>query len=70
MYMFRVKDKGNELAKVGYDGNILNVLTQSGEMYAFYKVPPHIYGNMLGAKSIGAFFNENIRGNFNETKIS
>lgn len=70
MYMFRIKDKGNELVQVGYDSNNLNVRTQSGEMYAFYKVPPHIYGNMLGAKSIGDYYKENIRGRYGETKIS
>jgi hypothetical protein len=66
--MFKVK--AEELAKVGYDSNNLNIQFHSGELFAYYKVPPHIYGGLLSAKSLDAYFNENFKGRFGETKLN
>ena len=49
---------------VGYDGRVLTVLFHSGRIYDHPGVPYNVYLELLNASSVGAYYNQNIRGRY------
>jgi len=62
--------ESSHLKEAGYDPEErkLVVVLHSGKTYTYFSVPPEVYEAFLGAKSVGAFFNRSIRGQFHFTK--
>jgi hypothetical protein len=52
------------------DKQLLTIEFKRGGRYEYENVPPEVYNSLIVAKSAGQFFNENIRDNFEFTKIS
>ncbi len=51
------------IVAVGYDDSagILEVVFRTGRTYRYFRVPESVYDGLLHAKSIGAYFNRQIR---------
>jgi hypothetical protein len=52
------------IRSIGYDlpSSILEVeFVEGGRLYEYYDVPLSVYSRLMGAESIGAYFNEYIR---------
>jgi hypothetical protein len=58
----------SNVAAVGYDEETqtLQVQFHSGRTYRYMSVPQSEYENLLGARSVGQYFNENIKGTYAE----
>ena len=55
----------SSIESVGYDGALnLYVRFMSGKLYTFRHVPRFLYLGLLGAKSSGKYFNENVKGRY------
>jgi len=52
------------IAAVGYDGYTLRVAFHSGKIYDHPGVPYSVYIGLMQASSIGAYYNQNIRGRY------
>ena len=54
------------VAAVGYDRdrNVLEVRFRSGRIYHYFDVPQELFEELLGAPSVGQFFNEVVRPRF------
>jgi len=54
-----------------WSGGILTVITESGREYRYVKVPLHVWEDLKEAnedgESLGAFYNEYIKGQYKET---
>lgn len=49
---------------VGYDGHTLVVVFHNSGRYDHPGVPAHVYEGLMGASSMGRYYNENIRGRY------
>lgn len=49
---------------VGYDGYTLTVEFHSGRIYDHPNVPYDVYVEFMNAQSIGAYYNQHIRGRY------
>jgi KTSC domain len=49
---------------VGYDGSTLTVEFHGGRVYEHPHVPYSVYIGLVQASSIGAYYNQNIRGRY------
>ena len=49
---------------VGYDGYTLTVKFHSGRIYDHSGVPPSVYWEFMNAPSMGAYYNQFIRGRY------
>ena len=57
--------------RVGYDGSTLYVrFLDSQSEYLYFDVPEDEYKDMLSAKSIGKYYNQNIKGQYECERIS
>jgi hypothetical protein len=61
--MERVQVHSTNIASVGYDPatETLEIEFRTGRMYTYYGVPPHMHEQLIGAASLGQFFNAHIR---------
>lgn len=61
----------SNIAQVGYDTgrHALRVLFRSGTIYEYNNVSAQIYDSLLQSKSIGNFFNVNIRNSYSYTRL-
>ncbi len=59
------------VASVGYDRetSVLEVEFRNGSVYRYFMVGPGSYERLLGAESIGAFFNREIRPKHRFTRL-
>jgi hypothetical protein len=57
---------------VGYDTRTrrLEVEFHNGRIYRHSKVPVKLWNQFQGAKSLGAFYNYNLKGNFDPIEIT
>ena len=51
------------------DNGQLEIAFQDGQVYQYFKVPPQLYSDMLGAPSQGSFFKYHIRRQFTFRKL-
>ncbi|MGH8095070.1 MAG: KTSC domain-containing protein [Chthoniobacterales bacterium] len=49
---------------VGYDGHTLTIEFTSGRVYDHPGVPYDVYSGLMNAPSMGAYYNQNIRGKY------
>lgn len=51
------------IAEIRYDDerNLLEVLFHNGRVYRYFDVPPEEYDALIGADSVGRYFNQEIR---------
>jgi ribosomal protein S12 len=49
---------------VGYDGYSLTVEFHGGRIYDHPGVPYHVYRELMNAPSMGAYYNQHIRGRY------
>jgi hypothetical protein len=68
----RQKVESSNVAEVGYDADseTLVVLFHNGGMYAYDGVPATTFDQMVGAESVGKFFNTNVKGKYDFRKVS
>lgn len=59
------------IASIGYDKgrNVLGVKFKSGALHIYDGVSPSQHSALIGAKSIGAHFQQHIRNQFSSTKL-
>ena len=50
--------------------NVLRVIFNSGYIYEYYDVEKTVYEDLLNAKSLGAFFHQNIKDEYQFEKVS
>lgn len=60
------KVKSSMISEVAYDaaGNRLHIKFPNGKEYVYHDVAPSLHSELMGAKSIGKFFAEHVRGKF------
>lgn len=63
--------KSSNLVAVGYDAKTkeLRVEFKNKKIWEYEDVPKEVVDNLIGAESVGKFFNENIKGKYKETQI-
>lgn len=61
--------ESSNIAKVGYDGESLYLLFNSGIAYRYQNVPQTIYNALISAESVGSFFHKAIRNVFRHEKL-
>lgn len=56
---------------VGYDegASILEVVFRTGRTYRYFRVPPKAYNALIHAKSIGGYFNREIRRRYRGVEV-
>jgi hypothetical protein len=61
--MERIPVSSSNIASVGYDNasEILEIEFKNGAIYHYFNVPEIIHEQLMGAPSLGSFFNANIR---------
>jgi hypothetical protein len=62
--VYRRRVESSLIRSIGYDlpSSILEVeFVEGGRLYEYYDVPLSVYSRLMGAESIGAYFNEYIR---------
>lgn len=59
----------SHLASCGYEDGVLEVAFQNGSCYRYYGVPAHIFANLRGAHSPGAYLRSTIAGNYKTKKV-
>ena len=68
----RRKVESSVLATVGYDADtrVLEVALVGGRVYRYDDVPEILYRRLLAARSLGAFYNAEIRDAYAYTEIT
>ncbi len=69
--MERVPVSSSNLASVGYEDETqtLEVEFLKTGIYQYFGVPAPLHEALMGASSVGSFFNANIRNNFPNQKV-
>jgi alpha-mannosidase len=62
----RTRVKSSVIASVGYDARQrrLEVEFHNGRVYAYFEVPASVYEDLVTAESVGKFFNEGVKPNY------
>lgn len=70
--MNRIPISSTNIKSIGYEqpSSLLEVEFTSGDVYRYFDVPEHLYGEFLRASSHGQFLNDNIRYNYRYQKAS
>lgn len=70
--MDRQSVSSSNLSSVGYDKRTetLEIQFQNGSVFQYHDVPPEIHGQLINARSVGGFFQNNIRNIFEHSKQS
>lgn len=58
------------IAQIGYKRRTMNVVFQGGKAYEFKKVPRRVFDEFRKSASLGAFFNNEIKGNYPQTAVA
>lgn len=62
----------SNIASVGYDPTTMTLEVEfknGSSPYQYFDVPEPVYQEMMGAASVGTFFNQNIRNNYRYAKL-
>jgi hypothetical protein len=64
--MQRQRVTSSTIASVGYDARSLTLEVEftSGAVYRYHGVPKRVHAELLGAESLGRYFNGRIRDNY------
>ena len=64
--MQRAFVESTTLQSAGHDAQsaVLELQFRNGAVYQYFLVPPRVYRDLLGARSKGSYFNQNIRGRY------
>lgn len=57
-------DGSSAISEAGYEDGALYIRFISGKLYRFDGVPFSTFSDLLAAKSVGSFYDNNIRGAF------
>jgi hypothetical protein len=70
--MHRQQVDSSVIIAVGYDDGsaILEVVFRTGRTYRYFRVPPAAYRALMHAKSIGAYFNREIRPRYRGVEVT
>lgn len=60
----------SNLNSVGYDDGVLEIAFHHGGTYQYFNVPSFIYSGLLSASSKGTYFHENIKNNYQHSRIN
>jgi hypothetical protein len=64
MELSKVRSKSIEAIGYDKDEELLEVVFKSGEVYVYKDVPHNIYMSFMTAPSLGTFFNEYVKNDF------
>jgi KTSC domain len=55
--------RSTAIAAVGYDpeSRLMKITFMQGHTYDFCGVPPHVYQGLMGATSMGKYYNDHIK---------
>jgi hypothetical protein len=69
--MDRTPVTSSNVASVGYDPDTmtLEVEFNEGWVYQYFDVPDAEYRNLVSAKSVGTYLNQNIKGRYRFTRL-
>ncbi len=69
--MERERVKSSVIASVGYDpdAQVLEVRFHSGRTYRYFDVPPRVYGQLVAADSVGAYFNTEVKPHYRSVEV-
>jgi len=70
--MIRQSVSSTDLSSIGYDleSKTLEIEFKSGGIYQYFNVPEYVYEALLNASSHGKYFNQNIKEQYQCSKIS
>ena len=70
--MERHRVDSSVIVAVGYDdgGHVLEVVFRTGRTYRYFRVPPKAYDRLIHAKSIGGYFNREIRPRYKGVEVT
>ncbi|WP_049629345.1 KTSC domain-containing protein [Cellvibrio sp. pealriver] len=67
--MQRQSVSSSNVASVGYDEGTLEVEFNNGAVYQYFDVPQHIFEELVGAASVGAYLAAHIKGVYRYSKV-
>ena len=67
--MRRVPVESSSIDSVGYEKDVLEVRFRNGGLYQYFDVPEAMYELLMGAASKGRFFNRQIRGRYECSRL-
>jgi hypothetical protein len=69
--MDRTPVTSSDLSSVGYDeeSSTLEIEFKKGAIYQYSGVPEDEYQNLMGASSVGRYFNSNIKNRYSYIKL-
>ncbi|MFJ5365950.1 KTSC domain-containing protein [Pectobacterium punjabense] len=69
--MDRTYVDSTNIESAGYDSNtsILEIEFKNGSLYQYSGVPEYIFQELISASSVGVYFNQNIKNNYEFQKI-
>lgn len=65
--MTRAPVTSTDIASIGYDADTLDLTIEfrrGSRLYVYLLVPPDVFAGLHDAKSVGAFFNREIKGKY------
>ena len=70
--MRRKAVESSVIRSVGYERETatLEVEFHSEKVYRYFAVPHAVYDGLMGAESVGAFFNQRVRDRYPEERVS
>lgn len=70
-YLERHKVNSSNIVSIGHDTKkkILQVEFKNGNVYEYRNVPEDVYLDLMGAESVGSYFNANIRMDYPYSKL-
>lgn len=63
-------DDSSMISRVDWANGVLEIEFKNGSTYRGHDIPSGIFNEMLAAESKGRFFNENIKGQFEVSKVT
>jgi len=67
--MNRVPVSSSNIKSIGYDNGTLEIEFNAGAVYQYSDVDVITFNNLMEADSVGSFFTQNIKHNFQSKKI-
>ena len=69
--MQRTAVKSSNIASIGYDSDTqtLEIEFMNGSIYQYFDVPRSQYEALMGAGSLGEYFNSNIKGYYRYARL-
>lgn len=69
--MNHVAVSSSNIESVAYDGaGRLQIKMKHGKMYDYQNVPSEVYSGLMGARSMGSYLHENIKGKCKHAEVA